>query len=176
MIHRAAALSALAAVLAGCAPTHGSGASGPTPTPSGSSTRIAAVYMELVRCIRAHGIPNFPDPVINPQTGQPDLPSGTQKPGPSVMRACQSIADRLPPSGKERTVTAAELAKLRQFAGCMRQHGLNDWPDPDARGVFPLPKRLLDLGKKGIRSQLEACKQYFPSKGISIKRPADSNG
>jgi hypothetical protein len=168
------AVCALAVLSAGCAPKQGAGA--PAPTPSAGPSQVLDLYKQLARCVRAHGVPGFPDPVVNPQTGKVDFGPGTPKPSASVLNACKSITDRLPPSEKNGSVTAAELVKLRQLARCMRDNGLRDWPDPDAQGDFPLPKRLVDLGKKGIRTQLDACRPYFPSHGISIKQPAGSNG
>ncbi|WP_248958747.1 hypothetical protein [Sphaerisporangium perillae] len=174
MIRRTTALLALAAALVGCGPAAGAPAS--TPTPSATAGGIPAVYRELAQCIRTHGVPNFPDPVLNSRTGKVDIPPGTAKPSESVMRACQSIVDRIPASDKGRPATPAELDRLRRLARCMRDNGLRDWPDPDAQGDFPMPKRLRDLGKRAMRSQLEACRQYFPEKGISVKDPAGSGG
>ncbi|RCG25443.1 hypothetical protein DQ384_31790 [Sphaerisporangium album] len=174
MMRRLTASLCLVAVLAGCASTP-PGTATPTPTPTGTAQTLE-VFKELARCVRSHGMPNIPDPVVEPRTGKVGFPDGVGKPGQSVMKACQSIVDRLPPSAKGRTVSAADLAKLRQLSRCMREHGLRDWPDPTADGEIPLPKRLIDLGKRGIRTQLEACRQYFPKDGISVKAPAGTNG
>ncbi|MCW2938834.1 MAG: hypothetical protein JWN00_1819, partial [Actinomycetia bacterium] len=62
----------------------------------------------------------------------------------------------------------AEMVKARELSRCMRQHGLADWPDPDANGAFPLPPRLIQLGKRGIMSQIKACGQYWPRRSINI--------
>jgi hypothetical protein len=175
--------AALVLVLAGCASATGAAApgssagakSGASATPG--SRQLLAIYRELAQCIRQHGQPNLPDPVVNPSTGKVELPPGTQKPSRAAMDACKSIADRLPPSENNRPpVTAADMVKLRALARCMRAHGLNDWPDPNADGSFPLPTRLFNLGKKGIITQIQACKQYYPNGKISIQAPAGSNG
>jgi hypothetical protein len=49
--------------------------------------------LALARCIRAHGVPNFPDP--NPTTGEVTPPAGLSKTSPSILaaiRACPSQA------------------------------------------------------------------------------------
>jgi len=49
--------------------------------------------LALARCIRAHGVPNFPDP--NPTTGDVTPPPGLSKNSPSILaaiRACPSQA------------------------------------------------------------------------------------
>ena len=127
-----------------------------------SSSPSAAVYHQAAQCIRAHGAPNFPDPIRNPQTGEWDVPDGTPKPPQSAMNACRSILSKIPETRgggpEEKPLTAAEMAKAKQWATCMRQHGLADFPsDPDANGTFTLPQRYAQLGKTGMRTQLEAC-------------------
>jgi hypothetical protein len=172
--------AALIFVLAGCGSAAGQAGSGPgasaNPSASPSGQRLLAMYRELADCLRHHGVPNLPDPVLNPATGKVELPPGTAKPPPSAMNACKSISDRLPADDKRPPVTAADMVKLRQLAVCMRGHGLSDWPDPNADGAFPLPKRLMDLGKKGMMSQIQACKQFFPGKSISFVAPGGRNG
>jgi hypothetical protein len=158
-----------ALLLAGC----GSGGSGghpatPTPTHSLNAQEMASLYRQLAQCVRAHGLPNFPDPVQNPRTGDWQMPQGTSKPPLNVMNACKSITNRLPQGKHDQPPSAADMAKLRELARCFREHGLADWPDPNADGAFPLPPRLTQLGKKGIMTQLQACKQQFPGSGIRV--------
>ncbi|GAA4585369.1 hypothetical protein GCM10023194_27850 [Planotetraspora phitsanulokensis] len=167
---RRAGLLLLAPVLAACAATSTPGA---TPAPSPSASAVLAVYRELATCLRQHGVPNFPDPVMDAQ-GNVQVNPSVRIPA-SAKTACASIAARLPGENKGPTYSAADMAKLRQLARCFRDHGIPDWPDPNARGEFPMPKRLLDLGKRGWREQLPACRQYFVGKSIVIVS-ASENG
>ena len=159
-----AAAGACAAVVAGCG--SGGHAAGHA-TPSGtSSAQIQATLRELTQCVRQHGVPNFPDLTIDQRTGKVQVPPGTGKPPQSAIDACRSIAARLPAEGRTRPPTAAEMAKLRELSRCIRQHGLPDWPDPDANGAFALPPRLRQGGKLMMRAQFQACRQYFPADGL----------
>lgn len=136
-------------------------------TPSGArSAQTQAIVRELTRCIRQHGAPNFPDLTYDQRTGKVQPPPGTGKPPRSAIAACQSIAARLPAEGRTRPPTAAEMAKLRELSKCIRQHGLPDWPDPNANGAFALPPRLRQGGKSMMRTQFQACRQYFPADGL----------
>jgi hypothetical protein len=92
-----------------------------------------------------------------------------------VVAPCRSILDRITVKNRRRPLTAAEISKLRQLAQCMRQHGLRDWPDPNAEGAFPLPPRLRHIDKRAMRTQLDACKQYFPADG-GLRVTEDSSG
>jgi hypothetical protein len=168
-----AAAGACAAVVAGCG--SGGHAEGHA-TPSGTSrAQTQATLRELTQCVRQHGVPNFPDLTID-QRGKLQVPPGTRKPPESTMKACQSIASRLPAEGRAQPPTAAEMAKLRELSRCIRQHGLADWPDPDANGAFALPPRLRQGGKPLMRTQFQACRQYFPADGIQTAEGAGSGG
>lgn len=153
---------------AGCSAAAGGGGNeaGATGTPSAHrSSPGPEIYHRAAACLRAHGVPNFPDPTQNPQTGEWDVPDGTRKPPQSAMNACKSILDQIPEARgddgrSQRPPTAAEMVKLKQFSQCMRQHGLADFPDPGTDGIVALPPRYAQLGKTGMRAQLEACQKY----------------
>jgi SAM-dependent methyltransferase len=151
------------AALGGSPQAAGTGTGAATPAAHTSSPN-AATYRRAAECIRTHGLPGFPDPTQNPQTGRWDLPAGTRKPPQSTLNACRSILSQLPETKgddeDDRPLTAAEMVKAKQFAQCMRQHGLADWPDPGSTGVTTLPPRYAQLGKRGMRPQLEACQKY----------------
>ena len=69
----------------------------------------------------------------------PPWPPGTPEPPERALRACQPIVDRLPPAARgAETRPAADIPALVRFARCMREHGLADFPDPKADGIFPL--------------------------------------
>jgi hypothetical protein len=124
----------LVAGLAGCSPSRGAGAAATTTT----QQDVAAVWRDLVRCARENGMPNLPEPRIDSE-GQPHWPGGVEPPEPTegVQRACRSIFERFPPSVRGgQPTTPADTATLLRFARCMREHGLADFPDPDANGQF----------------------------------------
>jgi hypothetical protein len=173
-----AVAGACVVIAAGCGSGgHATGHASASPGHSMSGAQVRATARELAQCIRRHGVPNFPDPVYNDRTDSWELAPGTAKPPRSAMDACRSIASRLPSKDKHPPVTAADMAKLRQLAVCMRRHGLPDWPDPDADGAFALPSRLRQRPKEAMRTQLQACGQYFPKKdGIRISSGGTGNG
>jgi hypothetical protein len=126
----------LLAGLAGCSARSGS----PAATPTTGPQEVAAIALEWVRCVRANGAQNLPDPQID-SDGRPHVPAGTPAPPERALEACRPIVDRLPPSARgddEQTRPPADMQGLLRFAGCMREHGLTDLPDPRADGIFPL--------------------------------------
>jgi hypothetical protein len=121
------------AMLAGC-----SALSGSRTTATTRSQDVAAAVREVVQCMRSNGMPNLPDPQID-GNGQVKFPEGTPEPSERVLRACRSAIDRLPPSARgERQQNPADMPALLGFGRCMRAHGLTDFPDPRADGVFYL--------------------------------------
>ena len=160
-----ALLTALALAAAGCGVGSPAAAARPTPNP-------VAVYHQLAQCIRDHGIPDFPDPTVDAQ-GRPHVPDTVQKPPDAILQACLPILNQLPPADRPAIAPTTDPAMMLRFAQCMRAHGIQDWPDPNANGEFPLPPSLASNMKQGPRwpriqaAWNGACKQYDPSGHIS---------
>jgi len=142
---------ALSTLIAGC----GGGSSGAGPTGIDTTTTAAAPMtapsaakpltkrspLAFARCMRAHGVPNFPDPRPLSQlpatnTMQPAPAGGfTANPhSPAYQRAsrdCNSLAVATQVSqGQQNQVRTAQL----KFAVCMRAHGVPNYPDPTPDG------------------------------------------
>jgi hypothetical protein len=149
-----AALAALSLAAAGCG---GSPHIAATPTAAGST---AAAWHRVVLCARAHGMPRLPDPQIS-AGGRVIFPSSIEVPE-ETRRACQTLYDRLVPSGQNQTPTHAQLAALLRFARCMRSNGVADWPDPRPDGTFVPDARLAGSLKSAFRNQLMTCEHLNP--------------
>jgi hypothetical protein len=146
-------------LLAGCSASGGAGAA----TTTGGQQATEAVLREFVRCARANGMPDAPDLRLD-GNGQVSIPEGTPDPPKNVERACRSIWERLPASARgERQRPPADMRALLRYAGCMREHGIADFPDPDADGRFALPPSMHAQGKTpGFLRANQACRQLNP--------------
>jgi hypothetical protein len=97
--------------------------------------------------MRSDGVPNFPDPSSNGK-----FPSAQQL-GVSSSRyqTASSACRHLLPAGANGQLSAAEtqqlLTGMRRFSGCMRSHGVPNWPDPttDSAG-----QPVFDISSHGI--------------------------
>lgn len=123
-----------------------------------------AVWLDYAHCVRSHGFPNFPDPQVDSQ-GNASFGNSTQNKtiGHQVQASCGSILGRLPAVVQNGPpVTPAQLHQEVLFAGCMRRHGLPDWPDPRSDGTFPLAGTpYANMGKTGpVGIALQACRAY----------------
>jgi hypothetical protein len=167
----AAAAATLTLGPAGCGGS-GGGHAGSSGSPSAAGTaatsaQLAAAGQRYSACMRSHGIPDFPDMVVQDGTLHP--PNDTtfksklraNPAAPAAQRACQPILDALPPSahGGSQQLSASDLNKVQQFATCMRSHGFPHFPDPKADGSFqgvgPVTPQLKAAG--------EECKHYLPT-------------
>lgn len=119
---------------------------GATQTEASPAPGSLAAAQAAVACVRKHGMPDVPDPVVgsNGQISVPGYASTTQL-TPSARSACAgqirlavATSDTLP------NVSAPDMQALLRWAACMRAHGLPRWPDPNAQGVFHV--RSADAG------------------------------
>jgi uncharacterized protein (DUF885 family) len=84
--------------------------------------------LEYAQCMREHGI-DFPDPVNGRFEFRQSADEDPQK-MQEAQEACQDILERVapPPLDEEEQ---AELRKATlEFSKCMREHGVDDFPDP----------------------------------------------
>jgi hypothetical protein len=155
----------LVAALAGCAAAGGGGAG---QQGGGVREQAAPVWREAARCIREHGYPEFPDPVVaDDGTVQISEQVGRTLEGqhPDAMRACEPILERLPAEVRERmgaidgdqAVTPELIAERKRFAACMREHGVPSWPDPAADGSFTIGDQV-GREAKGRTDALDTCR------------------
>ena len=139
-----------------------------TTSAEASGASPGAIWARWVQCAHHHGYPTLRDPTIQ-SNGSPNFGSqaADAKQAIAQLTSCKSILRALPPSSLNPAPTPAQLHKLVQFSECMRRSGLPDWPDPHADGTFPLPPRIIQLGKRGIANELRTCAKYY-SGGIGV--------
>jgi hypothetical protein len=122
------------------------GSSSPTTTtdPSGSGSAAKnASGVAFASCIRAHGVPNFPDPASTGQggiqiqqsqrsgSGASTEVNGVPVNGPAFQTAMADCRHYLPNGGVPSAAqTAAMKAKAFAMSRCMRSHGVPNFPDP----------------------------------------------
>jgi hypothetical protein len=139
------ATASLALLTAACSGSPSSTAS--SGSSSGSANSQLVAYSQ---CMRSHGMPNFPDPTggVPPKVSAQELGVSSSQ-LQVAQEACQHL---LPDTGGSLTASSLRQCYLagvcpqalvqqavsagREFARCMRSHGVPDWPDPtiDSQG------------------------------------------
>jgi len=157
----AVGLAALTACSSGTGGTAGAAGQGTHAGPSGSGYDSVE---SITRCFRQHGDPGFPDPVYDPGDGRWHFGTSPGSLPSSARQACQNL---FPAGNPSPPVPQAEFQELLQFARCMRQHGVHDWPDPAVSGDFALPHNLLTK-TPASDAAMSACSRYIPSGGLNV--------
>jgi hypothetical protein len=160
MFSRAAGAAALAVIVtvlaAACGGGSSSAAGSGSPTASASSAFEQA--MAFVRCVRAHGVPDFPDPNSDGSFTNPhnDIP-------PSAARACGHLGAGLKQSATARQ--QQDYNKELEVARCVRAHGYPTFPDPPSPGSQSQATGSppgIDLNSPQFRAVQSSCnRRYF---------------
>jgi hypothetical protein len=120
--------------------------------------------LRFSQCMRAHGVPSFPDPIAPgtaPSGGDQFLGNGSNpSSSPTYAKASAAcgvyaVATPVTPAGAARV----ESQQLR-YAHCMRAHGEPDFPDPGSSG-FVLP-RSIDQNSFAYQEAEQACERLQP--------------
>ena len=162
-IKRTAAMSGLlglTVLAAGCGGSNGPGIAG-----SSSRTGMAQL-VAYARCMRSHGVSDFPDPTTSPGGGAaislhggPD--SDLNRSNPTFKSANQACRGLLPGGQQSPTVPAPQIAAEVRWAHCMRSHGLPSFPDPNSHGAFDSSK--FDESSPAFQTASRGCKSLQPT-------------
>jgi hypothetical protein len=126
---------AAAMALTGLLATACGGGSPPTASATGGSTRVQAA-LAYARCMRSHGVPDFPDPDDN---GNFNLPSSSVS---SQETAANQVCNHLLNVGTQLNAAQTQhtLSQLLKYSQCMRAHGVPNFPDPQVtNGAIGVP-------------------------------------
>jgi hypothetical protein len=157
------ALVSVALLAAAC------GSSSPTTTANaaGSSPKgMAQAAFKFSECMRQHGVPNFPDPVVRSNSNGSESVGIRVDPGLAsapAMKAAQNACRAILP-----VPSAAQIAQqqhLREqhmlaFAECMRTHGISGFPDPTSQGQLSLSmlrQARIDVAAPAVQSAALTC-------------------
>ena len=96
-------------------------------TSSGANTKLSArdKAVKFAECIRAHGVPHFPDP--DPKG---DLNFGVDVSKEVFAKAVDACKALQPPGSLSGKRTPKQQSASLRFAQCVRDHGVKDFPDP----------------------------------------------
>jgi hypothetical protein len=154
----------------------GSGGSGVaqagTPTTAGSSSHPSGKgsALAMAQCMRAHGVPDFPDPDSSGRIAIQGTPGSGLDPRSPQFQAAQQACKAFAPPGIATSGTKSR-ADLLKFSRCMRSHGLADFPDPGTQGnsggiaITGGPGGDLDPNSPVFQAAQRACQHLMPGGG-----------
>jgi hypothetical protein len=121
-------------------------------------------------CMRNHGVANFPDPRVQTSTSGGStkvavmIPAGVgNSPNFNAARtACRGILPEPSKSelAQQRHDQQAHKEDLLAFTRCLRNHGVNGFPDPNSQGELSLAQVQaagIDLQAPSVKTAALAC-------------------
>jgi hypothetical protein len=173
-----AALAIVAVIVAGCG--NGSAGTGDSTAASGGNG-TASIHEQAVKfaeCMRNNGVSSFPDPdasgaltidgVVNGSSVDPNSAAWKQ-----AIGACKDLE---PPGFTGTKVTPEQRTARLEFAQCMRDNGVPDFPDPTSNGPLIDTNRIPSLAGKdprsdpGLQAAMQTCREYASAAGVRGSR------
>jgi hypothetical protein len=111
--------------------------------------------------MRANGVPDFPDPGPD---GRFREPSHERQNDPAFVAATEACRALAPGGQHENTSDPAYVDETRQYAQCVRAHGVPDFPDPGPDGRIRGPSHERQNDPKFVAAN-EACRSKLPGGG-----------
>jgi hypothetical protein len=131
-----------------------------TQNSSSSSSSATSAYDDAAiafsRCMRSHGVPNFPDP--DPQGNFPSFQTGVSK--QTSVAANEGCKHLLPRGGGSIGTPQQRQEKLvfgLKVARCVRRHGFPTFPDPSGSSQGNPPG--IDLSSPQFQTAETSCEQ-----------------
>ena len=144
----------------GTTTTSNSAATGSGSPPS--QTQLQQDALKFSECMRAHGVPSFPDP--QPGGGFVFQAGSGVDPSSPAFEAAHAKCVKLMPvpaglaPGSNSHPSAQWLAQMEKAAQCMRRHGVPSFPDPRTS----VPSNPVPAGGSGVISNIQGAIFVFP--------------
>ncbi|KPI05700.1 hypothetical protein OK074_4415 [Actinobacteria bacterium OK074] len=141
-------------------------ASDPSASPTSAFDRALA-YSE---CMRANGVPDFPDP--QQDTGGVQLsPDQGVDPNSSAFKSAQEACRDKAPQGLSGGSAGGSLdsAKVTAWAKCLRDNGVPKFPDPEIDGStmhIDLQSAGVDPSSSEFTQAMQTCQSKYPGGGV----------
>jgi len=119
-------------------------------------TRILTAREKAVKfseCLRAYGVSDFPDPNASGEFPSYGV-SVTAAVWTKAVAACKSLQ---PPGSLSAHLTQTQFAAALEFAQCVREHGVPDFPDPVNGQPLIDTNRIPSANKPGGMTILNAA-------------------
>jgi hypothetical protein len=157
-------VAATAVLAAACSNSPSSAGSGGSPTSGGAAATSSGVAYS--RCIRSHGVPDFPDPGSNGQLSKSAIIQAFSQVSQSKAMAAQTACAQLSPGEQQNPVlTAQQREDYLRAAACMRSHGFANFPDPTfpgGRESLSIPSSI-DTSSTQFNQAARTCTRLIPA-------------
>lgn len=143
---------------------------GGSPAASASPFGPAAMTAEALayaKCMRSHGITNFPDP--SGQGRGPMFPTANIDPHTPQYQSADKTCQQKTGFGHFSAAQLQEgMAGMLKYAECMRSHGIPNFPDPFGNSQqigFNLTGTGIDMRSPRFKAASKTCQPLMPGGG-----------
>jgi hypothetical protein len=152
-----------------------SGCGSSTPTETGNSTTANhEKALKFAECMHNNGVSAFPDPPASGELTIDGVANGSSLDTNSAaftqaITACKHLE---PPGFMGQKATPQQIDARLEFAKCMRENGVADFPDPTPNGPLIDTNRIPSLAGKDPRSDPEfnaaihKCSDFAAAAGV----------
>ena len=132
--------------------------------------------MKFAECMRANGVSAFPDPDASGELTIDGIANGSSVDTSSAafeqaLSACKNLE---PPGFTGTKATPQQRTARLEFARCVRDNGVPDFPDPTPDGPLVDTNRIPSSATPGGMSMLNAamqkCSRYASAAGVQGSR------
>jgi hypothetical protein len=160
--------------------------SSPSSAGSGGSSNAgrsanSQIGIDYARCMRAHGVPKYPDPDSSNElaSGLPKVSLQQLEVSSSQYQAARNDCAHLLPNGGQMTQSQSQqdLNAMLRYARCMRSRGVPNWPDPTYDSAAGWGFNLLhvhgfDPNSTQTDNKMNECNRTLPPGiGVPLSRP-----
>ncbi len=163
-------LVAMVAVISGC------GSSAPAATGTGGGNNTAANAQKAVKfaeCMRSNGVSQFHDPVASGKLTIDAVANGSSlnTSTPAFKQAISACKDLEPAGFMGSKRSSQQQQAALKFAQCIRESGVNDFPDPTPNGPLVdtgrIPSAAEPGGMSALRAAMQKCRDVAATAGVT---------
>ena len=157
------AFALVALICAGCgstAPSETNTAADPVDSDAAKKVSAQEKGVKFAQCMRAHGVPHFPDPDTKGATN-----FGVDVSPEVFTKAAEACKDLAPPGALSSKRTPKQQSGALEFAACIRSHGVKDFPDPvngePLINTYKIPSSDRPGGMAILNATIKTCRKLL---------------
>jgi hypothetical protein len=157
------AIVSVALLATACGGSPSAAGSGGSSSAGSASSSSGVAYS---RCMRAHGVPDFPDPGAGGQISKSAVIRAFRQVSDSTANSASARCASLNPAGQASPVlTSGQRQDYLRAAACMRAHGFPGFPDPTFPGgrlSLSIPSSI-DTASAPFEQAARTCTRLIPA-------------
>ena len=132
--------------------------------------------VKFAECMRANGVSAFPDPDASGELTIDGIANGSSvdTSSPVFEQALSACKDLEPPGFTGTKATPQQRTARLEFAQCVRDNGVPDFPDPTPNGPLVDTNRIPSAATAGgmsiLNAAMQKCGQYASAAGVQGSR------